>query len=102
MPLTDFTYARLGSNDDRGYLASVRSDARLACPKFHIYDFSPPDVFAETLECIQTVDVVLLTDAFTAFGGSSRAPYAQPILEYVNANFTCLRIEDRQVCTRNR
>ena len=102
VPLTDFTYARLGSNDDRGFLGSVRDDAALACPKFHIYDFSPPEVFAETLECIQTVDAVLVTDAFTVFGGSSRAPYALPVLDYVNTNFTCLRIEDRQVCTRNR
>jgi len=100
VPLTDFTYARLGSNDDRGFLGSVRPDAKLACPKFHIYDFSPPEVFAETLQCIQDVDVVLLTDAFTVFGGSSRAPYAQPVLDYVAANFTCLRVEDRQVCTR--
>ena len=101
VPLTDFTYARLGSNDERGFLGSVRSDATLACPKFHIYDFSPPEVFSETLECIQGVDVVLLTDAFTAFGSSSRAPFATPVLDYVQANFTCLRIDDRQVCTRN-
>jgi len=102
VPLSDFTYARLGSNDDRGFLGAVRDDAVLACPKFHTYDFSPPEVFAETLECIQGVDVVLVTDAFTVFGGSSRAPYALPVLDYVNANFNCLRIDDRQVCTRNR
>jgi len=101
VPLTDFTYARLGSNDDRGFLGSVRSDATLACPKFHIYDFSPSEVFSETLECIQGVDVVLLTDAFTVFGSSSRAPFATPVLDYVQTNFTCLRIEDRQICTRN-
>jgi hypothetical protein len=98
--ISDFTYARLGSNDDRGFLTSVRPDAQLACPQFHLYDFSPPEAFTEALQCIQNVDVVLLTDAFTVFGGSSRAPYAQPVLDYVGANFTCLRVEDRQVCTR--
>ena len=102
VPDSNFTYARLGSNDDRGFLGDVRTDATLACPQFHLYDFSPPKAFAEVLQCIQGVDVVLLTDAFTVFGGSSRAPYALPVLDYVNASFTCLRIEDRQVCTRNR
>ena len=100
VPLNDFTYARLGSNDDRGFLGSVRPDAQLACPQFHLYDFSPPEAFADALQCIQDVDVVLLTDAFTVFGGSSRAPYAQPVLDYVGSNFSCLRIDDRQVCTR--
>ncbi len=101
VPDSNFTYARLGSNDDRGFLGAVRADATLACPQFHLYDFSPPEAFGEALECIQGVDVVLLTDAFTVFGGSSRAPFAQPVLDYVGANFTCLRIDDRQVCTRN-
>ena len=100
VPLNDFTFARLGSNDDRGFLASVRPDAQLACPQFHLYDFSPPEAFADALQCVQDVDVVLLTDAFTVFGGSSRAPYAQPLLDYVDSNFSCLRIDDRQVCTR--
>jgi len=102
VPESDFSYARLGSNDDRGFLGAVRSDATLACRQFHLYDFSPPEAFTEVLECIQGVDVVLLTDAFTVFGGSSRAPFAQPVLNYVGANFTCLRVDDRQVCSRNR
>jgi hypothetical protein len=101
VPQKDFTFARLGSNDDRGFLGSVRKDATLGCPQFHLYDFSPPEAFAEALSCIQGVDVVLVTDAFTVFGSSSRAPFATPILDYVNTNFTCLRIDDRQVCTRN-
>ena len=100
VPLQDVTYARLGSNDDRGFLGSVRGDAVLACPQFHLYDFSPPEAFAEALECVQQVDAVIVTDAFTVYGSSSRAPYATPVLDYVQANFTCLRIEDRQICTR--
>jgi len=101
VPLRDFTYARLGSNDDRGFLGSVRDDAVLSCPQFHLYDFSPPEAFSEALECVQQVDAVIVTDAFTVFGSSARAPFATPVLDYVQANFTCLRIDDRQVCTRN-
>lgn len=100
VPLTDFTYARLGTNDDRGYLLAARPDAQLACPQFHLYDFSPNEDFAAMLECIQNVDVILMTDNFVVFGNGGKAPVVQPILQYVDANFDCLRVDDRQVCTR--
>lgn len=100
VPLSDFTYARLGTNDDRGYLLAARPDARLACPYFHLYDFSPNEDFAAMLECIQNVDVILMTDNFVVFGNGGKAPVVQPILQYVDANFDCLRVDDRQVCTR--
>ena len=99
-PLSTFTYARLGSNDDRGYLADVREGAVLACPAFHLYDFSPASAWSEMYECIQKVDVVLKTDAFDVFGNGGKAADVQPILNYVNTNFTCLRIDDRQLCVR--
>ena len=100
VPLKEFTYARLGSNDDEGYLASVRDGADLACAQFHLYDFSPPEDFARMLECIQDVDVVLMTDNFVVFGNGGRAASVQPILQYVDYAFDCLRIGDRQLCTR--
>ena len=100
VPLRDFTYARLGTNDDRGYLLSARTDATLACPQFHLYDFSPPEDFARMLECIQDVDVILMTDNFVVFGNGGRAASVQPILQYVDWAFDCLRVDDRQVCTR--
>lgn len=99
-PLGEFTYARLGSNDDRGYLADVRDGAVLACPAFHLYDFSPASAWSEMYECIQTVDAVVKTDAFDVFGNGGKAANVQPILNYVNSNFTCLRVEDRQLCIR--
>jgi hypothetical protein len=100
VPLGEFTYARLGTNDDRGYLLSAPDNASLACPQFHFYDFSPDEDFMAMLECIQGVDVVLLTDNFVVFGNGGKAPVVQPILQYVQANFECLRVDDRQVCTR--
>lgn len=100
VPLGEFTYARLGTNDDRGYLLSAPENATLACPQFHLYDFSPNEDFADMLECIQGVDVVLMTDNFVVFGNGGKAPVVQPILQYVQANFECLRVDDRQVCTR--
>lgn len=100
VPISDFTYARLGTNDDRGYLLASRPDATLACPQFHLYDFSPDQDFAEMLECIQSVDVILMTDNFVVFGNGGKAAVVQPILQYVQGNFDCLRVDDRQVCTR--
>lgn len=100
VPLRDFSYARLGTNDDRGYLLSARRDATLACPQFHLYDFSPPEDFAWMLECVQDVDVILMTDNFVVFGNGGRAGSVQPILQYVDWAFDCLRVDDRQVCTR--
>lgn len=100
VPRSDFTYARLGTNDERGYLLAARPDATLACPQFHLYDFSPDQDFADMLECIQDVDVILMTDNFVVFGNGGKAAVVQPILQYVEANFDCLRVDDRQVCTR--
>ena len=100
VPGSEFTYARLGSNDDRGYLYDAPPSARLSCAQFHLYDFSPPADFERMLECIQDVDVVVMTDSFVVFGNGGRAASVQPILQYVDYAFTCLRVDDRQVCTR--
>lgn len=96
-----FGYARLGTNDDRGFLRDVRPGAVLACPQFHLYDFSPVSAFEEQLACIQDVDVVLRTDNFDVFANGGRAASVQPILDYVDANFTCMRVDDRRLCTRS-
>jgi len=98
--LPEFTFARLGTNDDQGFLGSVREGATLGCPQFHQYDFSPAEAFAEQLDCIQGVDVILKTTNFDVFANGMNAANAQPILDYVNANFNCLTVNDRQLCTR--
>lgn len=95
-----FTYARLGTNDDRGFLRDVRTGAELVCPQFHLYDFSPVSAFDEQFACIQGVDVIVRTDNFDVFANGGRAASVQPILDYVDANFTCMRVDDRQLCTR--
>jgi len=100
IPLKDFSYARLGTNDDRGFLGSVREGAVLVCPRFQVFDFSPTEAFAELYECIQRVDVILKTENFNIFGNGMNAANVQPILDYVNANFDCLIVSDRQLCTR--
>ena len=100
VPQPEFTLARLGSNDDGGFLRDAPSGARLACAQFHLYDFSPPEDFERMLECIKDVDSVLLTDGFVAFGNGGRAASVQPILQYVDYAFDCVRVGDRQLCSR--
>ena len=72
----------------------------LVCPRFHLYDFSPVEDFSEAYECIDQADVVLLTDQFLAFQNGWRGASVTPIVNKVNAEFTCLRVDDRQVCLR--
>ena len=100
VPLSEFTFARLGTNDDQGFLGSVREGATLGCPRFHDYDFSPAEAFTEQLKCIQGVDVILKTTNFDVFANGMNAANVQPILDFVNANFNCLIVNDRQLCTR--
>lgn len=80
VPLQDFTFVRLETNDDDGFLRDVRPDARLACSTFHFYDFSPTSRFAEAWECLDDADVVLLTDNFVVFGNGGKAAEVQPVL----------------------
>lgn len=54
------TYARLGTNDDRGHAFGLRG-WKLACPNFHQYAFSPEDVLRQTAECLDGADVLLLS-----------------------------------------
>jgi hypothetical protein len=100
IPLNDFTFARLGTNDDRGFMTGVPSRAHLACPAFHLYDFSPAEDFAALNSCIQNVDAILLTDNFVNFGNGGRAPFARPILDYVANAFTCIKVDTSQICQR--
>jgi hypothetical protein len=100
VPASNFAYMRLGSNDDGGFLGSVRPGAVLACPEFHAYDFSPAETFARLYECLGTVDVVLKADSFDVFGNGGKAGNVRPLLDYVKSAFNCLVVEDRQLCTR--
>lgn len=102
VPKGTFRYAVLGSNDERGFLRDVRSGATLACPRFHLYDFSPPDDFEEMWACLDTVDALVLTDNFVVFGNGGKAASVQPILGKVGSLFDCMKVEDRQLCTRKR
>ncbi len=96
----EYTYARLGTNDDRGYLGSVREGVTLGCPYFHLYDFSPVEAFADQLECMRTVDSILVTENFEDFANSMNRVSTNNLLDYVNGNFLCATFEDRKLCTR--
>ena len=84
VPLDTFTFARLGTNDDQGFLRDTPLHVHLVCSRFHLYNFSPDADFRNAAECIKTVYVVLLTDNFVVFGNGGKAGVVRPILDYVN------------------
>jgi hypothetical protein len=100
VPLSDFMVARLGSNDDASFLTDLPTSATLVCPRFHLYDFSPPDDFAEAFACLDRADAVLMTDQFVTFQNGGQGAVVKPIVDKVLGEFSCLRAEDRQVCVR--
>lgn len=102
VPLSEFRYAVLGTNDERGFLRDAPVGATLGCPRFHLYDFSPGTDFEEAWACLDTVDALIITDNFVVFGNGGKAASVRPVLGKVGALFDCQRVEDRQVCVRKR
>jgi hypothetical protein len=100
VPATTFTFARLGTNDDPGFLGQVKDGAELACPEFHAYGFSPAETFTELYDCLDTVDVVVKSASFDALNNGAVAPVVRPILDKVRINFDCLDVDARQLCIR--
>lgn len=102
VPLPEFRFAILGTNDEGGFLRDIPAGATLGCPRFHLYDFSPGTDFEEAWACLDTVDALIITDNFVVFGNGGKAASVQPVLGKVGALFDCQRVEDRQVCVRKR
>ena len=100
VPQPPLAVARLGSNDDASFLLNLPEQATLVCPRFHFYDFSPVEDFSAAYHCLDGANVVLLTDQFLAFKNGPRGAVVAPIVTKVNAEFTCLRVDDRQICSR--
>jgi hypothetical protein len=100
VPLPSFSVARLGTNDDAAFLLNLPPPASLACPRFHLYDFSPAADFEEARACLDRADVVIVTDQFLTFQNGWRSASVAPIASQINEEFFCLRVNDRQVCTR--
>jgi hypothetical protein len=100
VPLPTFTVARLGTNDDAAFLLDLPPSASLACPRFHLYDFSPAVDFEQALTCLDQTDVVIVTDQFLTFQNGWRSASVTPVVSKISEEFTCLRVNDRQVCTK--
>jgi len=100
VPLPSFTVARLGTNDDAAFLLDLPPSASLICPRFHLYDFSPAVDFEQALTCLDRADVVIVTDQFLTFQNGWRSASVAPMVSMIAEEFTCLRVNDRQVCTR--
>jgi len=100
VPLPTFTVARLGTNDDAAFLLDLPPSATLVCPRFHLYDFSPAADFEEALGCLDQADVVTVTDHFLTFQNGWRSANVAPLVALLADQYSCLRVEDRQLCSR--
>jgi len=100
VPRSSFTVARLGTNDDAAFLLDVPPSATLVCPRFHLYDFSPAADFEEALGCLDRADIVIVTDQFLTFQNGWRSANVAPLVALLAEQYSCLRVEDRQLCSR--
>lgn len=100
VPLSMFTVARLGTNDDAAFLMDLPPSASLICLRFHLYDFSPAVNFEQALACLERADVVIVTDQFLTFQNGWCSADVLPLVAQVAEKYACLRVEDRQVCSR--
>jgi hypothetical protein len=60
---TSGTYARFGTNDDRGHALGLRG-WKLACPRFHQYYFEPPALLNRVFECASAAPALIISEDF--------------------------------------
>jgi len=99
VPMPSFAFARLGTNDDRGFIRELRPGVRLGCSVFHQYPFTPPEIFNSLRECVQDTDIVLISAEYEIVSQENSS--AREVLEYVTSNRECVRTESVFLCTRN-
>lgn len=95
------TYARVGSNSDLGHAYGLGS-WRLGCPEFHQYYFQPYSLLKRTLDCLPSVDtVVIAPDAVPKSGADDWNRYLAEVDALMGAEFRCLVAdEDVRVCVK--
>jgi hypothetical protein len=94
------TYARLGMNDDGGHAIGLGS-WKLACPKFHQYEFDTTDSFERVLSCVATVETVLVAASFIPHQGWVRwNNFVQRAEEILQSQFVCKHQGAVRVCNR--
>ncbi|WP_169337920.1 glycosyltransferase 87 family protein [Propionicicella superfundia] len=99
------SYARLGSNDDRGHAVGLGA-WHLACPRFHQYRFDSQSSLDTVTRCLPKADVVYVSTSFapktSSLGGSSVwNPWVARTEQVLRADFTCAALDDgARICVR--
>jgi hypothetical protein len=57
------TYARLGTNDDDGHAYGL-GNWKLACPRFHQYDFEPDIILDSVISCASKAPTLIVSETF--------------------------------------
>jgi hypothetical protein len=66
------TYMVFGTNSENAHAVFIDDAFDLSCRWFHLYAFSPPELFRETLDCAQTSapELILVTLGFDTTGAA--------------------------------
>lgn len=57
------TYARFGTNDGQGHAYGLKN-WRLACPRFHQYDFEPKSILDTVFDCASAAPTLIVSETF--------------------------------------
>jgi hypothetical protein len=94
------TYARFGSNDDKGSAVGL-GEWKLLCPRFHKYRFQPASILDESLKCAANAQVLIISESF---GPAPDSPTWNAFVAGVDRllqNYSCDAPTGLRVCTRH-
>jgi hypothetical protein len=102
------TYARIGTNDDSGHAYGLR-EFKLACPYFHLYPSAPiseKTFFKKTLDCLPTVETVIISSTFTPMVNMSSTldtpwiNFMSKVSKLLEMKFSCEKINKVTICSK--
>ena len=93
------SYARVGTNDDRGHALGLRS-LSLACPAFHQYDFDPPERLDSIAVCLATADAILVAPSVVHQAGQADWNSYVDRVDAVLHSYRCEEYATGRLCVR--
>jgi hypothetical protein len=83
------SYARVGLNDELGHARGL-GDWRLACPKFHQYEYDPEQTFDQLTSCIPDVPWLIVGSSLAPEPGYPRwNDFVNTVEQTLAEEFTC-------------
>nr|NLI49996.1 hypothetical protein [Propionibacterium sp.] len=93
------SYARVGSNDDRGHALGLRN-LSLACPAFQQYDFDPPEWLDGIAACLPTADAILVAPSVVHQAGEPDWNSYVDRVDAILRSYRCEEYATGRLCVR--